>query len=389
MFTPKQLLINCATLLCLEHREGVATSPSKDLVNNVLNALPIPEGSIDHDHSRQTFLELRSAVMWLNSRSDDEFPSDQEALQQIQIACREENFLYEAIMNPLMERYSDVNAIVKMIQSYRGNLNQYLNDEKIRQIMKETHHRLVFKKDAIDIVDEVREMAEKLEPYMQARSKQTHPAMMGGMDFGEVEGLAKNFGDVKTTMSTEGALRTGWKGLNRALGTVGAFKRGEFGLIGGLPHNFKSGFMLSLFVHFALFNKPFLRDKTRKPLLYFITMENEIGDNLLWIYKYLKENDTGVAVIDSEIDQEEAAEYVAMRLRSNGFEVKMDRFDPTEFSCASLVGVLEGLMAEGYEIVGLLIDYLNMINKTGIDFKVAGDDIRMAFRKIRNFTSPL
>jgi hypothetical protein len=46
------------------------------------------------------------------------------------------------------------------------------------------------------------------------------------------------------------------------------------------------------------------------------------------------------------------------------------------------------LLAEGYEIVGLLVDYLNMISKTGIEFKVAGDDIRMAFRKIRNYTAP-
>lgn len=389
MFTPKQLLITCTTLLCLEHRDGVATSPSNELVANIVESLPIPDGTIDHDHSRQTFLELRSAVIWLNGRSDDNFPSETEVLQQIQVACREENFLYEALMTALLKKHDDVKSIVRMIQSYRNNLSQHLNDEKIVQILKETHHRLVFKRGQIhDIVEEVTSMGSRLEPLVEARVSQKHPALMGAVDFGEVTEMQKGFADVKETMATEGALRLGWKGLNRALGKVGAIKRGEFVIVGGLQHNFKSGMMLSLFTHAALFNKPFLRDKTRKPLLYFITFENEIPDNLLWIYRYLKENDTGEAVVDSEVDISEASQYVSERLRETGFEIRMDRFDPSDFTCASLKSTLDGIYADGYEIVGLFIDYLNMISKSGLDAKVAGDDIRMLFRQIRNYCAP-
>lgn len=389
MFSPKQLLINCATLLCLEHREGVATSPSNELVANIVDSLPIPEGTIDHDHSRQTFLELRSSVIWLNGRTSDNFPSETEVLQQIQVACREENFLYEALMTALMEKYEDVKSIVKTIQSYRNNLTKHLTDEKIMSILKDTHHRMVFKRGQIhDIVEEVSSMGARLEPLVEARTTQRHPAQMGSIDFGEAGELAKQFTDVKNTMSTEGALQMGWKGLNRALGKVGALKRGEFTIVGGLQHSFKSGFMLSLFTHAALFNRPFLRDKTRKPLLYFITFENEIPDNMLWIYKYLKENDTGEAVIDSEVNVNEAAAYVSERLRETGFEIRMDRFDPSEFTCASIKSQLDGLYADGYEIVALFIDYLAMASKAGLEAKVAGDDIRMLFRQIRNYTAP-
>jgi len=389
MYSPKQLLVSCATLLCLEHREGVATSPSNELVSKILTSLPIPESGVDHDHGRQTFLELRSAVMWLNGRNDDNFPTESEVLQQIQVACREESYLYEAIMNTLMEKYDDVKQIVKVIQSTRNNLTRHLNDERIIAIMKEVHHKLMFKRGNVhDVSEIVSELGERLEPLVNASGRADHPAMMGSMDFSDTNDLAQHFQDVKTTMSTEGAIQMGWKGLNRLLGKVGAIKRGEFGVIGGLQHNFKSGFMLSLFVHAALFNKPFLRDKTRTPLLYFISFENEIPDNLLWIYKYLKENETGEAVIESEVNINDAAAYVSERLRAGGFEVRMDRFDPSDFSAASLVATLDGLYADGYEIQALFLDYLNMVSKSGIDAKVAGDDIRLLFRRLRNYTAP-
>lgn len=389
MFSPKQLLINCATLLCLEHREGVATTPSNELVNNILASLPIPESTIDHDHGRQTFLELRSAVMWLNTRTAENFPSESEILQQFQVACREENYLYEALLTALLEKHDDVKSLIKVIHSYRAKLSQHLNDEKILSILKEYHHKLTFKRGQVhDIADEIMEMAEKLDPLVSERARQKHPAMMASMDFGAVDELEQHLREVQVAMSTEGAIRFGWKALNRMLGKVGALRRGEFKIVGGLQHNFKSGWMLSLFTHAALFNTPYLRDKTRKPLLLFVSFENDISDNLLWIYKYLKENETGEAVIDSQVNLTEASAYVAERMRETGFEVQMVRFDPTEFTAASFIGYLEGIQADGYEIVTLFIDYLNMMSKAGIEAKVAGDDIRLLFRRVRNYCAP-
>lgn len=389
MLSPKQLLINSVTLLCLEHREGVATSPSTELVGQVLESLPLPEGTIDHDHGRQTFLELRQFLTWLNQRNKDNFPTEVEVLQQVQIACREEAYLHEALQAVLLAPVSDPKSQIKQIHSYRGNMQEYLNEEKIMSILKEYHHGMAFKRQGIaDVREHMLEMGEKLAPYINARGKQKHPACMGSMDFSDEESVEKYFTEAKNLLSTDGAFRTGWKGMNRALGKVGAIKRGEFVTVAGLQHNFKSGFMLSLFVFFCLFSKPYLRDSTRKPLLLFITFENEIPDNLLWIYKYIKENETGEPVIDSEINIKEVTAYVSARLRETGFEVKMERFDPTEFSAAGFTAFLEGLVADGYELQAIIVDYLNMLSKVGLESKVAGDDIRLLFRRVRNWTAP-
>lgn len=389
MFSPKQLLVNCITLLCLEHRDGVATSPSNELVGQIIESVPLPEVTVDHDHGRQTFLELRQFTVWLNQRNAENFPSEAEVLQQLQVACREETYLYEAVMNVLVVPMTDPRDIIKKIHSYRGNMQAHLNDTQITTILKDYHHKLAFQRSKVgDVVGLITEMGEKLTPLVNAKQRQKHPAQMGSMDFGDIEAITKYFEDVKVTLSTEGAFKTGWKGFNRMLGKVGAFKRGEFCIGAGLQHNFKSGLALCLFVHFCLFNKPFLRDKTRKPLILFASFENEIPDNLLWLYHYLKENETGEPVIDAEVNIAEASEYVSMRLREQGFEVKMERFDPTEFSAASFVGFCEGLIADGYEICAMFVDYLNMLPKTGLDAKVAGDDIRLLFRRLRNWAAP-
>jgi len=389
MFTPKQLLIQCISLLCLEHRPGVATSPSTNIITEIVNSIPQPESTIDIDSGRLIFTEIYKIVLWLCSQHGEEFPTDTEILQQLRVACREEEYLYEALAIALTETFADNTEVIKRIQSYRRKLSTYLNEDKITGILKEYHHKLTFKRASVaDVVTEMAEMGHRLEPYLAARERMNHPAQMGGIDFSDVGNIEKSFEAVKNLLSAEGAFRTGWQALNRMLGKLGAVKRGEFGIVGGLQHQFKSGFMLSLFVHFSLFNKPVMRDATKKPLIQFISFENEVADNLLWIYKYLKENETGQPVIEDQIDIGEAAAYVSARLRETGFEVRMDRFDPTEFSAAALINHLDGLIAEGYEIQMLIVDYLNMLPKTGLEAKAIGDDVRLLFRRVRNYTSP-
>ncbi|BEG72383.1 putative helicase [Pseudomonas phage PA1C] len=389
MSSPKQLLVSCVTLLCLEHRPDSPASPSTELIDKIVGSLEIKETTVDHDHGRQTFLELRKLVQDLNKKVKHEFPSIAEVLQSVQVSCREENYLYEAVLNGVNENFPDGMAIMHRINSYRRSLNEYINDETIKAIMKEYSTKLLFNRGGgNDIAGMINEMGAKLDPYVKARAESRHPAEMGCLDFDNPEGVEEFFEAVQTTLSADGAFKLGWKGFNRVLGSLGAFRRGEFITTAALQHNFKSYLVMLLFVHVALFNKPWMRDKSKKPLLLFATLENEISDNLLTIYKYIRENETGEEVIVKDIDKREAAAYVCARLEENGFKVKMVRFDPTEFTIGGFTNYLDGLQGQGYEIQFLVVDYLNMLPKTGLDAKVAGDDIRLLFRRMRNYTTP-
>lgn len=389
MSTPKQLMVSCITLLCLEHRSDSPASASTELINEVVETIQLKESTVDSDHGRQTFMELRKLAIQLNSMNNNDFPSTAEVLQQTQVSCREETWLHEAIATAVNEDFPDGMSVMIRVNSYRGTLRAHLNEVKIDTIMREYSQKLLFRNaGGADKISIIHEMQAKLDPYIKARAEQRHPAEMGCLDFGDTEGIAEFFDSVKTTLSTDGAFKTGWKGLNRALGSLRAMRRGEFILGGGLQHNYKTGFSLNVFCHVCLFNKPFMRDKNKKPLVLFVTLENEIPDNLLNIYKYIRENETGEPIIVKDIDRAEAAAYVSARLEETGFKVKMVRFDPSDFTIAGFTNYLDGLQAQGYEIQYLCVDYLNMLPKTGLDAKVAGDDVRLLFRRMRNYTTP-
>lgn len=388
MASPKQLLVQCATLLCLEHRSDSPASPSTELIEKVVSSLEVKETTVDHDHGRQTFLELRNLVNELNQKPANAFPSMEEVLQLVRVSCREESFLYDSVDQGVREDFPDGQAIMKSINSRRSALNYYLNDVTIKTILKECSQKALFDRGNIDIVSLVNEMGTKLEPYIKARAELKHPAEMGAIDFDNPEGVEDYFSAAQDMLSSDGAFKLGWKGFNRMLGSLEAFRRGEFIITSALQHNFKSYLAMFLFCHICLFNKPFLRDRTKKPLILFVTLENEITDNLLHMYRYIRENETGEEIVIKDIDKREAAQYVCGRLEENGFKVKMIRFDPTEFTVAGFVNYLDSLQAQGFELQYLTVDYLNMLPKTGLDAKIAGDDIRLLFRRMRNYTAP-
>lgn len=390
MSNPKQILVNCITLITLENRPDSPASRSTELIKDVIKSIPLKEATTDVDHGRQTFYELRELTVQLNAKTKEEYPSIQEILQMVRVACRDEVFLYDAIEKVVMEDFPDGASVMRRVSSYRNALQHHLNEESIKNLFKEYSGKILFNngRNGSMLADVYNELADRLEPFVKARGAVKHPAEMGAVDFGNPNELIDVFQDAGEQLSPDGAFKTGWKCINRMLGEVGAIKRGEFVTCGGLQHNYKTGWVMSLFIHAALFNKPFMRDPAKKPLLLFVTLENEIPGNVLWMYEYLKENETGEKVDRNNINYHEASQYVSMRLRENGFDVRMHRFDPTDFTITSFTNWLDSVQSEGYEIQYLVIDYLNMLSKSGIDTKVAGDDIRLMFRKLRNYTSP-
>lgn len=389
MSNPKQLLVSCITLLCLENREDSPADPSTDLINEVIGSLQVRESTIDIDHGRQTTMDLKNLVIDLNKKNKFTFPSLPQVLQSVQVCCREEGYLYDAVKTAIEEEFPNGMAVMLRITSYRNTLNSYLSDEKVKAIVKECSQKIIFNNGSgVDVPAIINELATRVDPYIRARADERHPAEMGYIDFGDLDNLEEIFDEAKTILSPDGAFRTGWKGLNRMLGKLGALKRGEFIIGGALQHQYKTGVALSLFSHVCLFNKPYMRDTNKKPLILFITLENELPDNLLQLYEYIFENETGIKVDRTAISKREASEYVSARLKENGFEPRMHRFDPTDFTISGLIQFLDNYQAKGYEIQYLCVDYLNMLPKTGLDAKVAGDDIRLLFRRLRNYTAP-
>jgi hypothetical protein len=189
-----------------------------------------------------------------------------------------------------------------------------------------------------------------------------------------------------TLNNNEGIMRTGWQGLNRML--QGGFRRGEMVAVGALQHNFKTGFSLSIFEHVALYNKPFMLDETKKPLLLRISFEDPLTLNMPFLYRNIYENETGEKAVLKGRKTSEMAAYVMEKLKVNGFEIMMLQVNPTLWTYKNIQNKILELEAEGYEIHMLELDYLAMVPTTGCTEGPAGDAMRDMYRRIRNFTAP-
>ena len=73
----------------------------------------------------------------------------------------------------------------------------------------------------------------------------------------------------------------------------------------------------------------------------------------------------------------------------NGYEVMFVHVNPSLWGYRDVQNYVLSLEAEGYEVHVLMLDYLNMLDKRGLDNNgPTGSNIRDLFRRMRNFCAP-
>jgi hypothetical protein len=178
---------------------------------------------------------------------------------------------------------------------------------------------------------------------------------------------------------------TGWQDLNKML--QGGFRRGESWVVGALQHKYKTGFTLSLFKQIAIYNKPAMVTVGKKPLLLRISFEDELVNNIKFLYQNLYENEFGETPDVKNTDLKVMSKYVKEKMEVNGYHVKMLRVNPSDWTYKDIQNTIMEYEANGYEVHLLMLDYLNMIPTTGCTQTTSGSDIVDMFLRIRNFCS--
>ena len=134
-------------------------------------------------------------------------------------------------------------------------------------------------------------------------------------------------------------------------------------------------------------------DPKKKPLLLYISLEDEVPNILKFMYRYLFYNENKVLPDDTENDislltDAQLTEYVMHRLGMNGYEIAILRADPAAWTYQDIFTVCTTYEAEGYEIHMLIVDYLSKLPLTGCDVSGAqGTGIRDLFNRLRNFAA--
>jgi len=383
----KLLLISGIMLLYRESQVTKDTDTSSELVKDVIVGLQLPSTIVDGDTTANILISLRSTILWMTEQPKDHIFDKDNLLQRIRINTLGDDSLYNVIVDGLGQDV-DEETTRRRCLSYRAELKAYLNKNLIKEAVKEIYSSVLWNNDEVDWSRVAKDIQEKVEPFVGGLVQKDAGSLVTEIDLENIATVSEQIEEGQQAMSTEGIIKTPYQGLNRMCGDNGGLRRGNSVLIGALQHNFKSGLLLNITKGAALYNDPFMYDETKQPLIVFITLENEVVDNILIMYKNMVETETGVEVDIKQVDPNVAATYVKERLMSRGYRVKMLRFDPSDFTYRDLIDLLNGYIAEGYEIHLLVIDYLNKMSKSGcVGANMAGM-IKDLFSKIRNYTSP-
>jgi hypothetical protein len=277
--------------------------------------------------------------------------------------------------------------IKRAVINLQKTLHNFFREQKINEILNKASYQFKYHRDKItDVNSFITELVNQLEP-LQIANGGTDPAITSDVDIGDVSSLSKVFNNIQEQSSDLGILKTGWQRVNEMLN--GGFRRGEFVCVPALQHKYKTGFTLSLFKQFAVYNKPYMLDAGKKPLILRISFEDDIELNIKFIYQSLMMEESHEKAMDLKVSVEGMSSYIKERLQVNGYHVKMIRVDPSLWTYKHICNKVLELEAQGYEVHVLMVDYLSKLPRTGCNNSgPTGTDLRDMYSRIRNFCAP-
>lgn len=378
----KLLLVKIITLLFLESVSNQKNNSSRDLAAMAVGQIKTPDATVLTDFSRDSLGHLLDIARWMIGGVPETGFDKNDILQRVRVATETENFIYDALASAI-EGEKTPEEVIKITRSARDYINQCINRTTVTNIVRDAYFQVQFKSENVDWNHYVKEILLKLDPYKNTQA-QTKSSLVESIDLANMESIQESFKMAVQSIGADGIIKFGWQAFNRMFGEYGGARRGEMIVIGALQHSFKSGTSLEMLKAAALYNKPFMHDPTKKPLLLRISFENSAMNDLIHLYRSLIEPEINQKIDQTAINPYEAAAYVHEKLGVNGYHVKIDHYDPSEFTIYDLLDVIEKYENEGFEIHMLNIDYLAMMSTKGCKQGATGQDIRDLFRRTRN-----
>lgn len=382
------LLIKCATLLFRENELAQVnpdTGNSSELVRKVLETIKLPEIELTLSHEKTEVMGLKDTIIYLCDLPGQEAADRLDIMQRVRMNCTHDDNAFEAFKAGVDDELNDV-QLKRQILSIRRGLNDYLNELEIKSIIRIANSELNFKRETIPNMRKyVAELNQKLEPYQVDNSGGKDPACVGEIDLGDLAGIEAVFTDLQNTESAVGILKTGWQAVNAML--QGGFRPGEQWVNPALQHKYKTGFSLSIFKQVAIYNDPYLKDPSKKPLLIRISFEDSLANNMRFLYENIIMNREGEMPDIRLVPVEQMVHTVTTELSKRGYHVKMHRINSTMWSYKDLNNLVLKYESEGYEVHFVMCDYFPMLPTTGCEDGPMGHSLQDMYRRNRAFFS--
>lgn len=167
-------------------------------------------------------------------------------------------------------------------------------------------------------------------------------------------------------MKQNNILRMGWQGMNRMFGKRGGIALGESIVFNALSHHYKSCMLMNIARWTIQYNTPVFGDNSKGiPTVLLISLENEVAENMMSLYKDAYTMVTNTDPGDKS--DEEIVEFVYDFFNQNGWRLIIERRLGQVFGYNELENLFKEYQQAGHHIVMTIIDYMNMMRKLGSD----------------------
>lgn len=378
-----EVLLKAVTLLHRETMlENTANDNSRDLVRTVLKLFETGKESQLMGGESTVISDINYLLKDMIDNPDNYDKIS--LLQSLEMILKDKESLLKVVDKTIDTELRQAD-LKRTIISLRNVLNNYYKEESVKKLISKASYQLNTNAIGDKTISEfVNELSTSLEAH-SVSTKVKDPGIIDEQDIGDEASLGNVIDRIKAQATEGGRLTTGWKELNEM--TQGGFRRGIMVSVNALQHNYKSGFVQSLLMQLPRYNKPVLDEPGKKPLIVYLSFEDDSTVYVEFMYRYLYYNENLKLPVMEEVDKVTMAKYIKEKVSVNGYHVKMVRVNPSEWTYKHLFNKMLEYEANGYEIHAMIIDYLSKLPTTGCIQGPAGTDLRDMFQRVRNFAT--
>jgi len=384
----KTILNKLLILAFLENLLPAKDRTAKDLIRSTLKDINSINTSDSAMYEQDSMDSLKTLILNLVNA----LPTDQYTLPDVTNEvklCLINDGDYLDITLLVLEALPDVKDLKKIkkeLRKIKTEISRYYREAKLEETIQDAAATMKFKKASIP---SLHIYVEDLITTLSSNNRLDNisdPAIVTEVDLSNPKAVKNTCNNIDDTNTGDADYILGLKKLNVLM--AGGLRLGEEVVIPALEHKNKTGLSLTIIRQLMTYNKPKLKDPTKKPLILRIAFEGKVLDDIRYLYRGIMINKTKKFVPIKGLPVDEMMSYISKHLCETGFHIKLLRVNPNDWSYMAIQEYWLQLESEGYEIHLFNPDYLGMVPTTGcIKTGAPGTDLRDLFRRMGGFAS--
>ena len=377
------ILIKTITALYLNDSLPNKSSSTFDEIEEVVQSIKIePRNTIGLGGEDSVVEALKYTVEWMLFNREGGYVKE-DLIQRLSINMQS-NHEYIQIAKSSLVDCEDLLLTEKRVNTILKELRFEKKKNKLQKMITVANAKINFSGESINTKMYVRELIGELTELDEGDSDITN--LVAKIDFTDKNSIKNALEKGVERVLSEGKLNTGLVGLNDACGGDG-IGRGECVNFGGLTHHYKTGILMDLALNIPRFNKPYMFDESKKPMILFITFENTIEQNVIELYQKIDELENQRTLPVSKINLAEAEHTIFEYYNSKGYNFQLLQIDPSNFSIYDMFHIMSDYISGGFELHACICDYLHLIAPQTFGERL-DTKIQKSFELARNFCHP-